>query len=527
MKRETQRGQSLVLLVGGMLAFLAIAALAIDVSSMYSTRQTEKAAADAAALAGGQDLQVKGTRTVDGTQQQRARAHALEDVAGRFGVPTPACAPTADISDCPLGTTAYRVDISTPAKTTRWDAATKTFSQPGDLRTIQVTVRNPSFSLSFARIFGQSTWAVGETSVASIDYGEKYALVTLRPPNPLRTHDQNQDDIFVKGGTHLNVVGDIGTNSNVVPDNLSSVTLGDGFKVYYYDTYQYWTSPPPGEQIFAPIPDPNYPTPSRSGVLAAGEDTTGCTAQITKAVAAGYVGYASKDPGSAYTLTPSNTRCWHSGTYDATETSKINGAIKNDTAVLLEPGVHFFDNGFSPGGTVIGGYEAGKPGVSLVFPESVSNPFSGNNATLIALNAGSCINGDPLACTDWAAPTNGLGVDFVTPTGTLTVPESIIVFPKTPFCIVGATENPSCRSVNTVDLEGGGLWFLAGVQYGPTDDMKISGNSYGKGFVGQIVAYTVQYTGGSVITEVYPGGPGNGILHLDKRCSGLNTTCYP
>src|SRR3954454_11313320 len=103
-KRPQERGQILVLFAGGMIGLLAMAALAVDVSSVYSSKQTAKAAADAAALAGGQDLQQVGTRKVGAPQQTLARQHALQSLAGRFGVavPTGAGCTTNPIVNCQL-----------------------------------------------------------------------------------------------------------------------------------------------------------------------------------------------------------------------------------------------------------------------------------------------------------------------------------------------------------------------------------------------------------------------------------------
>ena len=72
-----QRGQVLPLFALMLVALFAMAGLAIDVSSGYSARQAYRTASDAAALAGAQNLQTVGTRSVTSTDQTHARADAL------------------------------------------------------------------------------------------------------------------------------------------------------------------------------------------------------------------------------------------------------------------------------------------------------------------------------------------------------------------------------------------------------------------------------------------------------------------
>ena len=76
-----------------------------------------------------------------------------------------------------------------------------------------------------------------------------------------------------------------------------------------------------------------------------------------------------------------------------------------------------------------------------------------------------------------------------------------------------------------MDLSGGSAIYLAGVQYGATDNMSIAGNSTSGGYIGQIVAWTVFYTGGSEIRQEGPSGPQPGILRLDASCTAPGTPC--
>jgi uncharacterized membrane protein len=57
-RRRNQRGQILPLTVIMLVVLIGITGLAIDVSSALSTQRFERAVADAASLAGAQDLQI-------------------------------------------------------------------------------------------------------------------------------------------------------------------------------------------------------------------------------------------------------------------------------------------------------------------------------------------------------------------------------------------------------------------------------------------------------------------------------------
>jgi hypothetical protein len=79
----------------------------------------------------------------------------------------------------------------------------------------------------------------------------------------------------------------------------------------------------------------------------------------------------------------------------------------------------------------------------------------------------------------------------------------------------------------TLNMAGGGSLALAGVQYAPTDNASINGGSAGTGDVGQIISWTLTYTGGTHINQQYPGNTGNGVLRIDAACSAPGEPCSP
>lgn len=504
-RKQQQSGQVLVLFAGGLVGIFAMAALAIDVSSVYSLQRMERSTADAAALAGAQDLQTVGSRAVGASEYVRARTHALANLASKLGATgVPLCPTTADIVNCQIPGTPYQVSIKTPSPSSLGVDPT---------RAVQVTVRQPDVPLTIAQVFGQHDWNVAVTSVAGLDYSGQYAVITLRPPVSGRTG--NQGDITINGtGSAVTAFnGDIGMNTGATLNgNTATVSVSDGYYVRYYgDTTQ--TSTPPGpaayKQLRALVPDPKYPIPSRVGAATGATDASAtCTAAIATAIANGY-------PATGAT-------CKKPGIYSAQLT------VGNGSVVLLEPGVYFFDNDIVVQGILIGGYAPNVPGVALVVPQAQNFKMSGGgggSANVLAINRGSAydlrIGGQEAT----AALTVG-GV----PVQTNTAPPMImsVIVPGDPACTV-TVPAPNCTG-GTIEWTGSGsatVAAIAGVTYVPSDNSKVAGNSDPKGYVGQLVAWTITYSGGSTLNQHYPGAPVNGIIRLDTACSGGTSPCSP
>ena len=151
MKTGDEKGQVLPLTAIFMTALLLFAALAIDVTAVLSAERFYITTADAAALAGGQDLQKAKTRLIEDADRTRARGHAMSVLLDRLGATsTPSgerCDTTFDVVDCALPGTPYLVSIQTPSPNC-------VNCEPN--RSVQVTVRHPSYPLTFAALAGQS-----------------------------------------------------------------------------------------------------------------------------------------------------------------------------------------------------------------------------------------------------------------------------------------------------------------------------------------------------------------------------------
>ena len=503
--QRPQSGQVLILFGGGLIGLLALLAMALDLSSVYSLQRMERSTADAAALAGAQDLQTPGSRAVGNNDYVNARTHALANLASKLGsTSAPSCSTAADIVNCQIPGTPYQVSIKTPSPSAIDVLAS---------RAVQVTVRQPNVPLTLAQLLGQHNWNVAETSVAGLDFTGQYAVITLRPPVSGRTG--NQGDILINGTnsavTAIN--GDIGMNTGATLNGHSAtVSVTDGYYIRYYGATTD-TSTPPGpaayKQLRSLIPDPNYPIPSSSGVPAGGTDSSAaCASAITAALANQY-------PATGAT-------CYTPGVY----TSQLS--IANGSAALLEPGVYFFNGGILNQGILIGGYAANSPGVALVVPQSQtfkSDGGGGRSANILALNRGSAYD-LRVGGGEATAALTILGSAVQTNT-TPPIVMSVIV-PGDPTCKV-IVPAPICGA-STISWGGSGgatITAVSGVVYAPSDNVTVAGNSNPKGYFGQLVAWTITYSGSSTLNQHYPGGVGNGLVRLDGACSGGTSVCSP
>jgi len=519
MTNRNERGQVLPITALFMTALLLSGALAIDVSSVLSAERSYTATADAAALAGGQDLQQAKSRLITDVERSRARTHAMAVLVERLkATSTPsvgACSATSNVVDCALPGTPYLVSIETPSPSC-------VTCEP--LRSVQVTVRNPSYDLTFARLVGQDDWNVQATGVAGLKFAGKYAVQTLRPPHPLPNNtDQNRENISVDGtNTWINVPrGDVGTNTSAFTNSGGRITLATGYRIDHIDdiTPAPWNQVnglPEGKLLKNLIRDPDYMYPSFAGAPTFSDQTDGeiaCPAPGTDGFPADYKTILD-DPGL-------NVTCYQPGIYADNQGFNV---LQNTEVAYLLPGAYLFDGkGVSVGGTLLGGLVRDEPGVVLVIPQDAD--FAGNNSVALVLNQGdeTCAADScrALPAIDWA------GQEVKSPEGLLLTLEVT----RDPQCYSGTTplDVAQCTTGNnTLNLPGNGNLAVAGVVYAPSDNIQINGDNTNQvGEVGQLIAWTATYGGGAKLNQIYPEPDQIGTLRLDAACTGVEACNTP
>jgi hypothetical protein len=497
-------GQTLVLFALVLTALIGFSALVVDIGFKYASERRYQAVADAASLAGAQDLQPvsRGSNptTVD---YVNARIDALRVVLDEMiGVGTaPTCATNIDIDNCELPGGQFKVSIRTPSPNCV-DCV--------PARSVQVTIREDEHPVTFARLFGQTTWDLSRTSVAGLTNAPNYTIVALRPIKPRGGTAVEVRDIRLDGGTQVIVRhGDVGTNSNMDYASCRSLLdLDDGYNLYHYDSPPSWCDEPTGKRIGSMIPDPGYaipaaPPPTYSNLVLARDTGAACQALVEGVLFPTTI-YDSLFPRDhSGDIEWAKVKCYNPGTYNVQLTDG------NNELTVLKPGLYYFNRGLDVQSNLIGGYVPTEPGVSLWFPRN--EEFKQRNGALI-LNAG----------TKWGNPG---GVEPATaPAMTGTTPNlkiTVYVQPD-PACQVVLPYNTACGDLanNTINLAGGTAMYLAGVQYAPSDNVKVTGNSSGDGYIGQIWGWTLYYRGSNTVINqegLQPDGPG--IMRIDTACS--------
>jgi Flp pilus assembly protein TadG len=522
MSPHSERGQVLPLMAIFMTALMLAAALAVDVTGVLSAERFYTTTAEAAALAGSQDLQQAKSRLITDNERSRARSHALDILVNRLEAsarPSGAgCATTLDIVDCALPDTPFLVSVMTPAP----------FCVTCDpQRSIQVTIRNPSYGLTFARLAGEDDWNVTASAVANLQFSGKYAIQTLRPPHPLPNGtDQNRENISVDGtNTWVDVLrGDVGTNTSAYTNSGGRITLADGYRIDHIDDispdpWNQVNGLPEGRLLRKLIPDPGYMIADFTGApsysrqedgrwdAVVGNGPGACPPPGTEGLPTTYASVL-QDPSL-------DVVCYLPGVYE--DHLGFNVSQNTEVAYLLPGAYYFGGKGIDIGGRLMGGLISDEPGVVLVVPQDAE--LAANNSVAMVLNQGdeSCAANDCRAApaVDWA------GQAVKSPEGLMLT----IEVPRDEACFSGTTplDVATCTTANsTVNIPGNGNLAVWGIVYAPSDNVQVNGDNTNQiGEVGQLIAWTVTYSGGAKLIQTYPEPDQVGVPRLDAACTGL------
>ena len=562
--QDGERGQVIVLFALSLVALLLIGALVLDVARVYAVQRYQRSVADAAALAGAQDLQDVTSsgpqRPVSPADYPRAQCDAYNLLVRELGG-----------SQSPLDCSATSISFPSSRPPYVWSTTNTTYTPPGPIaghtvaittpyppasygdRAVKVTISQPGFALTFGNLVclvpgsgcsaGAPVWNPTVASVAESYPKAQYALMTLQPGGNLCSGGGNPIDLSVSGsgtdGTILTIGrGDVGTNTTACtsPNTGSKPSQIKLVQGYYIDTYQalpttlsqYWyqdpaTGLPQGHKISSLIKDPNYSFPQAYAATFASQSGGVDGSCSTTATGSSYL------PTSLVDATPGVTwTCYKPGTYSAA--FSVTGGGAGGIGAYLEPGAYYFNSGLNvgSGNFLAGGVVSGDPGVVLVFPESApSHDFStGSSGSTVLLNVGD-VKLDPSTGsvlpvgTSYATAASDANSNVIdTPQGWVL---TVMVRPD-PTCF-NADHTPVVPPCSTsgnqvIKLAGNPNLQMAGVLYGPSDNMQITSNGTSQiGGDGQIVSYTISYGGGADLSQVYPGGPENNVLRIATVCS--------
>jgi len=211
MDRRGERGQTIILVAVALVSLLAMAALAIDVVTLYVARSETQRAADAAALAGAKGLADSGVTTL---QPGDANLGAAETMAQSM-----ALAEVIAFLDGTLPTN--QVSAGPPSLVTGFPTFNMT---PNNNPRITVSIQRINLPTFFARILGRNSATVTATATAEA-YNpanvQNFTPITPKGVKPwlVANLDPAQSgNPFVNGATGAVETGVIGENFSLRPD---------------------------------------------------------------------------------------------------------------------------------------------------------------------------------------------------------------------------------------------------------------------------------------------------------------------
>ena len=543
--RSGERGQTLVFFAIFLIVLLGATAVAVDYGSWLKSRRDYQNVVDAAVLQGSAHL----VRPITADKQIDAREAAWRSIETQLGLTLDEAALAAagnTSQGTPVQEDGWRMWVSTPPL-----AASGPDGYTGDYvnsdRVMFAWIERDN-SAYFQQVFGLgdvrvSAWATSGT------FPNRFAIITLRKNGDPTMG--NPQDIDIAGGTVVTVIdGDVGGNWGMAISGVNSrlqfdATTGDAYGAYLTENVSgtsagnNWT---PGQVTTVggtPIPvgfhrevaDPNYPAPC-GGLMTFSADPLASACLEDRAA----------NPLYTASYRSSTTRAGDTCPYDpATNVDHLPAGrydtirIDNGECVVLDP---IFDPKTGRQNGIFFVDKLDMDNNSLLIADGVTLVFRRTGAANdgLVMRAGAAIslnNGDladnPLAaaCSPdckygaWSAKSNGGGTYMWTAglAPTYQAPPSdpfergmaAYVCKSAADCDSGGS--PSTNIFNVTS--GSGIDWL-GLVYAPFDNVVLSGQP-GHQNVGQLVSWTLQFTGGVEIQETFDGPDSGTPVLLEPR----------
>lgn len=544
-RRGGERGQTIVIFTVFLVVLLASAALAVDYGSLLKVRRDYQNVVDAATLAGSVFL----NRPVTAAKQVDAREAAWKSLEDQLGLTldeaTLAAADRAAASPY-QDASGFKLWVSTPPL--GFNAAYNG-NYSGNNRVLFVAVEKSNQAF-ISRIIGFSQQNVNAWATAGT-FPNRFAVITLRKNGD--PTNGNPTDLDINGGTVLNVFdGDVGGNWGLSVNGVGSAVVmhsstGDAYGVYLTENVPTggngWT---PGQvrtsggtpipvQFHQEVADPLYPAPcggviSYAGIAACLEDRTAVFGNSHRTTSNRLGETCTLDPlepvGSANDRLP--TGRYHDIRVDAGEclifdptfdqkAGRVNGIVYitgtldlNNNALVIGDGVTIV---FARGADL--NMNAGAS-ISLNSGNSTNNPFSA------ALCGGNATGTRPNTCkfAGWTAKaggggtltwTSGISTTYTTPTDPFERGIATYVCKSVADCDSNGT-----ASTNILQMNAGSGIDYQGLIYAPYDNVKLAGQ-LAHDDIGQLVAWTAQFTGGTAINQTYDGPDSGTPVLLEPR----------
>ena len=468
--KRRQAGQAILLVAAAVLVLTAILALAIDGGGIYLERRQLQNAADAAALAGAENLWTSTPPSYLSMHNQ-----ALSTLGKNLNISTTGLGP-----------------LNTPSGGSPWLIAPNyQVTVQATSYTYQVTLQH-THPVVVAPIHGFQPTLQLQVQATAQNENLPYAIVLLQSG-----HVPTYSNLQMSGsGTILDLSGPGGINALDRGGIFSNASIDPGVGNIYFGPC---TSGPPV----------NTTGPGSSGDLWAVSETAADGGRVNTEAFCGQTAPGSwkvppgmlPDPGYPEPPAPNITNPGSTvinGNTILCPGHYSNGITVNGTSILY-PGVYHVDaSGVSISGT-LRTFTSGD-----TYP--ITNPCGlGTTLTGFNFDPGVIIEVTPA---NVSGATNCAKHLFTTIGGTsyLSIASSAKYFNINVYIDEMPGWQTTCSAnaagTNVVKITGGGYYNIQGIIYGPADNMTISGGGSGSG-VGQIVAWTLGLNGGAAINELY------------------------
>ena len=509
------RGQVLIIVGVALTIFIGVIGLAVDYGFWLTNQRALRNAADAASQAGVSEV---AELPVTAAQRTAASQHAMmylnDQLRLGLGSGEIAAAASAALASDGFGSedgTSYsgtdRFLIRTPVS-----AADSCTGRAWGKRSINVKVERQAPRFFSAIFFGGSQEVDG--CATSVIEGRGYAVAVLKPNTGVQPNNANITMKLAGTNSFVRICGgDVGINATFgggpqPPPNSASLPA--------YVKFMKPNSIPPclidnENEMLLTIENPSPMSWSQTSIQVRVEGATSAdTDDVYQAPVHlqnyiqiptwGQAYYAALNDAAApvkhlTASAPGLGTCPAPSGYDPVEPGKFT-LLATGTSSLqfanrwLCPGVyHFVPTNGQQGLQLGSNTNVAGEGVTLVFE---TGPNHNQNDSVASVQSGSALVLNLTTAAPWR--TGDARHD---------VPITVWIKPD-PTC--PTTPIPSCSdsSVFNVGADDSGI-DIRGIIFGPTDNMKISGNASHHG-AGEIWAWTIEYKGGSQLDQIYEGG---------------------
>lgn len=509
--RKGQHGQILAIFALFLIVLLGFTALAVDYGTYLMARRDYQNTADAAALAGSVYL----TRPISNAKQQQARRAAWQYLRNELSISGPGN-PAVGTGATPYAEGGWSIWVDTPASA----GGSAYLGSAALTRGLSVFVRierdNPAF---LSRTFGFTGRIIRAWATAGAQ-PSRWAVLALCPYGD-PTCPPTARDVTLNGtNTILKVVGgDVGNNWGFKANGATQLQLVGDSNAYFEDVTcgpslfecypsAYNVNDGSGNPVLvrtlpAPVEDPGYPLPAWLG-----DATTAVPARPDVTVPNG-TGNVTDPTGQSVSCAGSYVRIGP-GRYNSIDVRANSCVVLDPTFGLTsgqQPGIYVITGELTIGNSsfVIGDgvtlfFEAGmrpfNPTGGIVINNG-NSPVSGVGApkygawTTRGESAWSPASAGSPATTTYTAPTQGMGIAFY-------------------------VLKPASGVTQVFNMSGTSPLMFQGVLYGPRDKVGVAGSGV-QAAVGQLVGWTITYSGNTTITQIYDGPADSKSYLLEPR----------